>query len=53
MYINVLEQLGVTDTSNSGLHIETCEEWRRQAREFYSVLRSKRVYFVMNGLKRK
>ncbi|ETJ35475.1 hypothetical protein Q604_UNBC10143G0001, partial [human gut metagenome] len=36
MYINVLEQLGVTDTSNSGLHIETCEEWRRQAREFYS-----------------
>ena len=26
MYINVLEQLGVTDTSNSGLHIEICEE---------------------------
>ena len=36
MYINVLEQLGVTDTSNSGLHIETCEEWRRQAQEFYA-----------------
>ena len=31
MYINVLEQLGVTDISNSGLHIETCEDWRRQA----------------------
>ena len=36
MYINVLEQLGVTDTSNSGLHIEICEEWRCQAQEFYS-----------------
>ncbi len=34
MYINVLEQLGVTDISNSGLHIETSEEWRREAQEF-------------------
>ena len=36
MYINVLEQLGVTDTSNSGLHIETCEAWRREAQDFYA-----------------
>ena len=36
MYINVLEQLGVTDISNSGLHIETCEAWRREAQEFYA-----------------
>ena len=36
MYINVLEQLGVTDISNSGLHIETCEAWHREAQEFYA-----------------
>ena len=36
MYINVLEQLGVTDISNSGLHIETCEAWRREAQDFYA-----------------
>ncbi|SNV62721.1 glycosyltransferase family 9 protein [Veillonella rodentium] len=36
MYINVLEQLGVTDLSNSGLHIEICEAWRRKAHDFYT-----------------
>lgn len=36
MYINVLEQLGVTDISNGGLHIETSSEWRHQADIFYA-----------------
>ena len=36
MYINVLEQLGVTDISNSGLHIETCEAWRRWPAERFA-----------------
>ena len=35
MYINVLEQLGVTDVSNHGLHIETCKEWNDEVSRFY------------------
>lgn len=35
MYINVLEQLGVTDTSNHGLYIETSQEWKDRAARFY------------------
>ncbi|MBS4912618.1 MAG: glycosyltransferase family 9 protein [Veillonella sp.] len=35
MYINVLEQLGVTDTSNKGLEIYTCPEWDKTVYDFY------------------
>ena len=35
MYINVLEQLGVKDTSNKGLEIYTCPEWEQKVTEFY------------------
>ena len=33
--INVLEQLGVTDVANHGLHIETCKEWNDEVFRFY------------------
>ena len=35
MYINVLEQLGVTDVANHGLHIETSKEWNDEVFRFY------------------
>lgn len=35
MYINVLEQLGVKDTSNKGLEIYTSPEWDKKVTEFY------------------
>ena len=35
MYINILEQLGVTDTDNHGLHISTCPAWEEAAKVFY------------------
>ncbi|SUP40328.1 glycosyltransferase family 9 protein [Veillonella criceti] len=35
MYINVLEQLGVTDTSNKGLEIYTSPEWEKTVAAFY------------------
>ncbi|MCF0154632.1 MAG: glycosyltransferase family 9 protein [Veillonella sp.] len=35
MYINVLEQLGVTDTDNDGLTIVTSPEWQEKADLFY------------------
>jgi heptosyltransferase-2 len=35
MYINVLEQLGVTDTRNAGLQIFTCPQWQETAHDFY------------------
>ena len=35
MYINVLEQLGVSNTMNHGLTIETSEAWDNQAHDFY------------------
>ena len=38
MYINVLEQLGVSNTMNHGLTIETSEAWDNQAHDFYDSL---------------
>mgnify|MGYP003617865591 CR=1 FL=1 len=35
MYINVLEQLGVTDTTNEGLQMHTCPDWEEVSRQFY------------------
>lgn len=35
MYINVLEQLGVTDTDNQGLTLVTSPEWQAKAKAFY------------------
>ena len=37
MYINVLEQLGVTDVANYGLHIETSKEWNDEVFRFIKV----------------
>lgn len=36
MYINVLEQLGVTDTDNQGLTLVTSPQWQDKAKEFYA-----------------
>lgn len=36
MYINVLEQLGVTDTDNRGLTLVTSPQWQAKAKEFYA-----------------
>lgn len=36
MYINVLEQLGVTDTDNQGLTLVTSPQWQAKAKEFYA-----------------
>lgn len=35
MYINVLEQMGITDRRNDGLPFETCPAWEDTARAFY------------------
>ena len=35
MYVNVLEQLGITDTSNKGLQIFSCPQWEANIHDFY------------------
>jgi len=35
MYINVLEQLGITDLTNNGLQVFTCPEWEEKVAAFY------------------
>lgn len=37
MYIDVLKQLGVTDTENEGLEFFTCPDWEKKAETFYVI----------------
>lgn len=36
MYINVLEQLGITDKENEGLQLFTCPQWEQKAADLYT-----------------
>lgn len=37
MYVNILEQLGIMDTTNEGLQIFSCPQWDEMVQRFYAV----------------